>query len=511
MADHGASKIYTMPNRPKLLESVLANMPVCIAVLDSHLVLQYTNQAWSKAVQKTAGELEGQYLFDVLVNMESQLEPICRSAIEAGRPARLECSEMVLPGTQQQAAAYWDWTVQPLRDDKGGVVGLLVLAVDSTERVNCEQQLRDSLSKAEAASRNLFALMDAIPEGIVVVDSTGQISIFNNTARQMWGHTPATAEQLVEYPNLYKVFKPSGEPCKFEEMPIIRSLLNGETIRQEDINLRLPDGNERKLLVNAAPLRDAQGQINGAVAVFQDITARKRLEEELAQANRLKDDFLATLSHELRTPLTPILGWVGIIRDKYADDGFLVNAISTMERNALLQARLIEDLLDMSRIVSGKLSLNRESVYLNEVVQASLSTVQTAAGQRGIPIRLQLSGEEILVLGDGTRLQQVVTNLLNNAIKFSQSGQEITVTTRREDDFAEIVVEDRGMGIEPEFLPYVFERFRQSEIAADKKHGGLGLGLAIVKSIVEMHGGAVEARSGGPGSGATFVVRLPLP
>ncbi|MEO8433866.1 MAG: MASE1 domain-containing protein [Pyrinomonadaceae bacterium] len=269
---------------------------------------------------------------------------------------------------------------------------------------------------------------------------------------------------------------------------------------------------------------DDQGRPVGMRGVTMDITEQKLADEERAkllqlehaarneaeEANRIKDDFLATLSHELRTPLTAMLGWLGMMRSKSLDEATSAYALETIERNAKMQAQLIEDLVDVSRIVSGKLKLDVRPMDLTPVVEAAIDAVHPAADAKQISI--QVIREPFIgpVTGDPDRLQQVIWNLLSNAVKFTPRDGSVEVHLRQSESSAEIAVHDTGMGIRPEFLPHVFERFRQADSTATRAHGGLGLGLAIVRHLVELHGGTVAAESGGPDHGSTFTVSLPL-
>ncbi|QRK13809.1 response regulator [Archangium violaceum] len=238
-------------------------------------------------------------------------------------------------------------------------------------------------------------------------------------------------------------------------------------------------------------------------------TERQRAEE----ANRLKDGFLATVSHELRTPLTAMIGWVKMLRSGRLAPDKHARALETVDRNAQVQAQLIEDLLDVSRIISGKLRLETRPVHLTEVIREAMESVRPAADAKGIHLLAELDAEGDLVLGDPGRLQQVVWNLLSNAVKFSPGGSRVWVRLRRVEAsvevMVEVMVEDEGPGIPADFLPHIFERFRQLEGGTTRRHGGLGLGLAIVRHLVEQHGGTVRATSEGPGRGATFSVLLP--
>ncbi|HEY4597401.1 MAG TPA: response regulator [Thermoanaerobaculia bacterium] len=234
--------------------------------------------------------------------------------------------------------------------------------------------------------------------------------------------------------------------------------------------------------------------------------ARKQAEE----ANRTKDEFLATLSHELRTPLNAILGWVQVLRSGKLDPTAAARALETIERNARVQAQLIADLLDVSRIITGKLRLDFKPVDLRRIIDAALDSVRPAADAKGIQLEVSIAPLASPVLGDADRLQQVIWNLLSNSIKFTSRGGRVDVRLREADANAVIRVSDTGIGIRPDFLPYVFDRFRQAEGSITRTHGGLGLGLSIVRHLIELHGGTAEVESEGEGKGATFTVRLPL-
>ena len=259
-------------------------------------------------------------------------------------------------------------------------------------------------------------------------------------------------------------------------------------------------------------------------ALREALAARRAVEEELrakleensrlyalAQDNiRTKDEFLATLSHELRTPLTAILGWARLLNMKTLDEHTTRIACETIERSARTQAALIDDLLDLSRVVTGKLAMDCEPVNLVTAVENAVETMRLAADARTIRIRLDVPEEPVVVRGDATRLQQVAWNLISNAVKFCEAGSEINVSVNRDGDRASLLVSDCGQGIPADFLPHVFEPFRQADGASTRHHNGLGLGLAIVKYIAELHGGSVAAKSDGPGTGAAFTVTLPL-
>ncbi|MBD2028842.1 PAS domain S-box protein, partial [Phormidium sp. FACHB-322] len=250
-------------------------------------------------------------------------------------------------------------------------------------------------------------------------------------------------------------------------------------------------------------------QVAAALERSRLVTELQMRAEALAQTNRIKDEFLAVLSHELRSPLNPILGWTQLLQTGKLDAARQADALATIERNAKLQSQLIEDLLDISRIMQGKLSLNPTPTSLVSVISAAVETVQLATEAKHIAIALDLDSQSAPIFGDAGRLQQVVWNLLTNAVKFTPKGGQVTVELRQVDQLAQIRVIDTGIGINAQFLPYVFEYFRQEDGSTTRKFGGLGLGLAIVRQIVELHGGTVAAESDGEHQGATFIVQLP--
>lgn len=247
-------------------------------------------------------------------------------------------------------------------------------------------------------------------------------------------------------------------------------------------------------------------QAQQSIALAQEQAARRAAET----ANRIKDEFLAILSHELRTPLTAILGWTHLLRMAPRNENDVTEGLETIERNAKLQARIIEDLLDVSRIISGKLQLDLQPTSLAAVCDAALATVQSAVDARRIVIEKRVAPHLPTLHVDATRIQQVITNLVSNAVKFSPEGGRVSVVAERVESEVDITVSDSGIGIDPQFLPYVFERFRQADASTTRRSGGLGLGLAIVRQLIEMHGGSVSVNSGGQNQGSQFTVRLPI-
>ncbi|GAB4177297.1 MAG: hypothetical protein Fur006_08860 [Coleofasciculaceae cyanobacterium] len=307
---------------------------------------------------------------------------------------------------------------------------------------------------------------------------------------------------------------------------VVQESLNPASGGSYDVEYRtigIQDGIERWIAARGQVYFDAAGNPLRFIGTVLDITKQKQAEAEREQlleqeqaareaaerANRVKDEFLAILSHELRSPLNPILGWTKLLQTRKFDETKMAQALATIERNAKLQTQLIDDLLDVAKILRGKLNLNTTSVNLSLVIEAAIDTVKAAAVAKSISLHLILPniGQ---VLGDAARLQQIVWNLLSNAIKFTPNHGQVNITLERVGDRAEITVTDTGKGINPDFLPHIFESFRQEDASIARKYGGLGLGLAIVRQLVEAHGGTITANSPGEGLGATFTVLLPL-
>ena len=374
----------------------------------------------------------------------------------------------------------------------------------------------ERMSAAETRGR-LGAIVDSSNDAIISKNLQGIIQTWNRAAERLFGYTAAEA---IGRP-ITMLIPPEAIQ---EEAEILDRIGRGQRIEHfETVRVR-KTGRRIDISLAISPVRDAQGRIIGASKIARDITDQKQAQKEYEQllsqeqearaeaeaANRAKDDFLATLSHELRTPLNSILGWAQVLKGARHDPDMVDRALDTITRNAKQQARLIEDLLDLSSILGGRLRLNIQSVDLVAVVSAALESIRPAAVDKELEIHTEFDSSIGPVRGDPERLQQVFWNLLTNAVKFSPSRGHVVIHVERVRSQAVVRITDRGIGIRPEILPVIFERFRQADSSVTRAHGGLGLGLAIVRQLVDMHGGKVEATSPGEGQGATFTVALRL-
>lgn len=382
-----------------------------------------------------------------------------------------------------------------------------ILFTDISDRKRVEKELRQKNAILEVIN-------ESAPTPILVKDREGRIIYANPATLEVLGKS---ASEVVGYRD--RDFYPSSDLGERVMENDRRIMASGQTEVVEES----PDG-IRTFLGMKAPYRNEAGVVIGLIGISYDISERKRIESEREQvlqreqaareaaenANRIKDEFLAVLSHELRSPLNPILGWIRLLRRGKLDGAKKAQALETIERNAQLQSQLIEDLLDISRIMRGKLTLVSMSVNLSFVVSAAIETVRLAAEAKSIQIEVNVEPNIKKVYGDGGRLQQVVWNLLSNAVKFTATGGRVRVELTETKGYAQLQVIDTGKGIKSEFLPYVFEHFRQEDGATTRQFGGLGLGLAIARQIAELHGGRIWVESRGENQGATFTLELPL-
>jgi PAS domain S-box-containing protein len=387
---------------------------------------------------------------------------------------------------------------------------------------NGEERGREEDSKRDG--ENLFRLMvESVSDySIFAIDTGGRILSWNKGAEEVFGYRK---EEIVGE-SFAILFTPEDRSQGAPERELENVRSNGWS-GENRWHLR-KDGSRLWVSGLVNPLRDEAGNLIGYVKVArgddEETTARKRAEEkreedlerervarsESEDASRMKDEFIALISHELRSPLNAILGWTRILRQGRPDEELYLRATEIIERSARMQSQLIDDLMDTARIVRGKLKLEVQPVNLAPLIEKAMDVVRPAADAKGITLDALLDREADQITGDPDRLQQVVWNLLSNAVKFTTEGGRVEVKLGRVDPYIQISVRDTGCGINPEFMPYLFERYRQADASAARRKGGLGLGLSLVRQLVEMHGGSVTAESEGEDKGATFIIKLPV-
>ena len=373
----------------------------------------------------------------------------------------------------------------------------------------------------------LEATVASIGDGVIVTDQNGRVRFLNAVAEHLTGWTAREAQGQPVSEVFNVVREETREPAP---NPAERAL-------RERIVVGLPNhtllvrrnGTDLPVADSGAPIRDQYDRMIGAVLVFRDATPQRRVEEsfrrqaedrqqllenervaraDAERANRLKDDFLATLSHELRTPLNAVMGWAHMLARRELTETQRKQALAAIHRNAQSQSRLVDDVLDLSRIITGRMALTADPIDLSEIVRTTVESFTPAVLGKRQTVHLMLPAQT-RITGDAHRLRQVIWNLLSNATKFTPEGGSITVRVAYHESGVELEVTDTGEGIDPAFLPHVFDRFRQGDSSSTRRHGGLGLGLSLVRHLVEAHGGTVAAASAGKGRGATLSVRLP--
>ncbi|MDZ7958624.1 MAG: ATP-binding protein [Aulosira sp. DedQUE10] len=480
------------------LETVLAGIQDQFYVLDRQWRYTFANDQVAEVVGKPKEELLGKSIWELFPDMiGSEFDTQVYNAFAQQEIVRFE---YFYPPWRR----WFENRVYPFAE------GVSIFITDISTRKQAEAALRES----EQRFRNMA---DNAPVMIWVTDPTGYCTYLSQSWYEFSGQTEETGLGLgwldVVHPedseSAKNAFLVANERC--------------EAFRLE-YRLRRKDGEYRWAIDAATPWFSCDGDFQGYIGSVIDITERKAAETErdrllqleqaaraeAEKANLIKDEFLAVLSHELRSPLNPILGWSKLLQTGEFDPASMKKALATIERNAQLQVQLIDDLLDVSRILRGKLNLNMVAVNLVSVIDAAMETVRLAAEAKNIQINTMLDASLGEVLGDSSRLQQVIWNLVSNAVKFTPEGGKVNLRLHNVDTHAQIIVSDTGKGISSNFLPYVFEYFCQADSTTTRKFGGLGLGLAIVRHLVELHGGTVSAESLGEGQGATFTVRLPL-
>jgi PAS domain S-box-containing protein len=494
----------------RLLDAVASGTEDVIATMDTDFRFTFVNDAYRRRFYEVFGtEVAAGVRLDAAL---AHLPDERRNAMALWEKALLgeRVSVVAEFGDPARARREWNLRFYPLLDAAGAITGAALFAVDTSDRRRAEEALRQS-------EQRLRQMADTMAHMIWVTRPDGYHEWYN----RRWYEFTGVPEGSTDGEGWNGMFHPEDQSRAWSRWK--HSLDSGEAYEIE-YRLRHRTGEYRWVLGRALPIRNDRGEIERWFGTCTDIHAMRQLVDErehllqseqtarieAERASRMKDEFLATLSHEIRTPLNAILGWAAVLRSTRIGAAEATEGLEVIERNARVQAQIIDDLLDMSRIVSGKLRLDVQRIDLADVIRAAAETVAPAAGAKDIHVQLVLDPLAGPISGDPHRLQQVFWNLLSNAIKFTARGGRVQVLLERVNSHVEVSVVDSGQGIDPAFLPYVFDRFRQADATTTRRHGGLGLGLAIVKQLVELHGGSIRAKSPGLGKGATFVMALPL-
>ena len=399
----------------------------------------------------------------------------------------------------------------PVTGERGQTIEWVGVHTDITEQRAAEEHVRESVRRMELA-------LDAASVGMWDWDLDSGAMTWTRQTHLITGIAPGVFTGSAE--QFFSMLLPHGTD---HAAAFLRDFRLADAVKQSELELQRPDGQRRWIQNRATAIADNSGRVRRILGTLRDVTHRKELESEregllsaeraargeLVAAGQAKDEFLATISHELRTPLNAILGWATLLQRPRVDASTINDGLKVIERNARAQAQLLGDLLDANQLMSGKLSLTFEPMDLNEAVRATLDSMRVSIAARKVRIEAQVSEEPLPVMGDSVRLQQIVSNLLSNAIKFTPADGVVSIFTGANADMAYCEVRDSGEGISAEFLPHIFEKFRQADSGSARRFAGLGLGLAITRQLVESHGGSITVHSEGRGKGAMFTVRLP--
>ena len=473
---------------------------------EGHAVGEQTS--WSAFTGQSSEELAGMGWLEA-VHPED-----VATTVDAWRRALATSEELAtVHRVRRQDGVYRTFSVRavPVTGERGQIVEWVGVHTDITEQRDAEQHVRESVRRLELA-------LDAASVGMWDWDLDSDTMTWTRQTHLITGIAPDDFTGRAE--QFFSLLLPRGQ----DHAAIFRrDFSQADTVKQVELELDRPDGARRWFQNRAMAIADGTGRVRRILGTLRDVTRRKELESEreallgaeraargeLVAAGQAKDEFLATISHELRTPLNAILGWATLLQRPKVDAVTIQDGLKVIERNARAQTQLLGDLLDANQLMSGKLSLSFEPMDLNESVRATLDSMRVSIAARKVHIESQLSEVPLPVMGDSVRLQQVVSNLLSNAIKFTPAEGVVSIATGANAEMAFCEVRDSGEGISGEFLPHIFEKFRQADSGSARRFAGLGLGLAITKQLVESHGGSITVHSEGRGKGAMFTVRLP--
>lgn len=511
------------PGQAEAFSAVIALLPEAVALAAADGEIKGANARLAQMLGCTPAQLQGRNLREFVTD-ERALSNFLRLASRSNAPVpaglALKGRDAAALACRCEAAA-----LVPRSADTAALLLLRFIPKEAAVNRFVALNLRiDELAReigrrqrAEAALREqgelLRVTLESIGDAVIATDGAGRVTFMNPVAEALTGWQQAEA---LDRP-LQEVFSIVNEATgAAAESPVARVLREGTVVGLANHTALISrDGTARPIDDSGAPIRDGAGRMLGVVLVFRDVTERRAFDRERAESDRRKDEFLAMLAHELRNPLAVLSNGIqvmGAARTMQAveKDTALVEVTDSMERQVGQLARLVDDLLDVSRITTGKISLQKSPLHLEAILQGTVETLRPAMAARAVELVVELSPEPLLVEADAARLGQVFGNLLSNAVKFSERGASVRLRTGEESGCAVVRIADQGAGIAPHMLQAVFELFTQADNSLARSSGGLGVGLTVAKRITELHGGSIEARSEGVGRGSEFIVRLPL-
>jgi PAS domain S-box-containing protein len=475
------------------LQITLASIGDAVISTDVEGRVTFLNRAAAQLTGWTEAGAIGRPLSEIfqIVNERSRrpIQNLALRALREGSAATPENQTVLIARDGRERPI--DHSAAPMRDGSGSMLGAVLVFRDITER-----------KWAEQSRALLAAIVEASDDAIVSKTLTGVIRSWNSGAERLFGYTAAEAVGQ----SITLIIPPERQD---EEQTILERLRRGERVDHFETVRVAKDGRRLDISLTVSPVLDEEGRVIGASKIARDITERKRTEAALREADRRKDEFLALLAHELRNPLAPLRNGLQVLRLAGSDTDTIAQVRAMMDRQLEHMVRLIDDLLDISRISQNKIELRRARVPLAAIIDAAVETARPAIEAERHDLSVSLPSDPLFLDADLTRLAQVFSNLLSNSAKYTPAGGCIWLTAERQGDHVVVEVRDNGIGIPAEALPRIFDMFSQVDRTIERATGGLGIGLALVKGLVELHGGTVVAKSEGPGKGSTFTVRLP--
>jgi PAS domain S-box-containing protein len=493
------------------MDMVYEQAPLGLAVLDRDLRYIRVNKLLAEFNGASNEEHVGKTIHDMVPGIASDADAPFREVLRTGQPVH----GLVFEGTTRARPSErrtWRESVHPLRDARGDTIGISVAVEDITEQKGLADALGASELRERRRAAELETVMDATPAAVFIArDRECRNVTANAEATRVLRLRPGENPSLSAPGRRPFEIVADGAPLSVEQLPLQKAAATGEEVWGRELAIGFPDGRDPLyVLMNAVPLRDERGEVFGAVAAFIDITAQKMAAESLKLEAQHKDEFLAVLAHELRNPLATIQSALELMKTGAGASAGFAATRETMERQMRHVIRLIDDLLDVARIGSGKLELRIEAVPVQEIVEAAIELSRRDMEGAGHVFRCIMPPERLYVEADRVRMTEVISNLLHNAAKYTPPGGAIALTVEKAQGKVKVRVTDNGVGIAPEVLSGIFAMFSQAEGSRSQRQGGLGVGLALARRIVDLHGGALFAQSGGAGQGSTFTVCLPL-